>query len=75
MKHAPGSKGRRLGLFFVAMLIFGITTTLHGWSPLATYGLAAVFFLLVAILRHFIQQPVLAINGVMMNHAVSCRQA
>jgi len=35
---------RPLGLFFVAMLMFGITTTLHGLSPLATYGLGAVFF-------------------------------
>lgn len=29
----------------VAMIMFGITTTLHGLSPLATYGLGAVFFL------------------------------
>ncbi len=43
---APG--GKPLGLFPVAMVMFGITTTLHGLSPLATYGLGAVFFLSVA---------------------------
>ena len=32
----------------VAMIMFGITTTLHGLSPLATYGLGSIFFLLVA---------------------------
>jgi amino acid transporter len=31
------------------MLMFGITTTLHGLSPLATYGLGSVFFLLIAV--------------------------
>ena len=37
-----------LGLFMVTMIMFGITTTLHGLSPLATYGLGSIFFLLVA---------------------------
>lgn len=40
--------GKPLGLFMVAMIMFGITTTLHGLSPLATYGLGSVFFLSVA---------------------------
>lgn len=40
---------RPLGLFVLAMLIFGITTTLHGLSPLATYGLGALFYLLLAV--------------------------
>jgi amino acid transporter len=44
-----GRQGRRtLRLFFVVMVVFGITTTLHGLSALATYGLGAVSFLLLA---------------------------
>ena len=37
-----------LGLIMVTMIMFGITTTLHGLSPLATYGLGSIFFLLLA---------------------------
>lgn len=36
------------------MVMFGITTTLHGLSPLATYGLGAVFFLLLAVLAFLV---------------------
>jgi len=33
----PGPGGSpRLGLFLVVMLVFGIITSLHGMSPLAT---------------------------------------
>ncbi len=39
-----------LGLFMVTMIMFGITTTLHGLSPLAIYGLGSIFFLLLASL-------------------------
>ncbi len=43
------ARKRPLGLFVLAMLMFGITTTLHGLSPLATYGLGALFYLLLAV--------------------------
>ncbi|MGE9296708.1 MAG: APC family permease [Puniceicoccales bacterium] len=40
---------RKLGLWSVALIMFGITTTLHGLSPLATYGLGALFYLGLAV--------------------------
>ena len=47
--QVPGSSASRpLRTFLVVMLMFGIITSLHGMSPLATYGLGAVFFLLLA---------------------------
>ena len=51
-KETPG--GKPLGLFFVVVVMFGITTTLHGLSPLATYGLGAVFFLMAAVCFYLI---------------------
>ncbi len=53
---------RPLGLFFVAMLMFGITTTLHGLSPLATYGLGAVFFLVLAIIGFLLPAAMIAVE-------------
>lgn len=47
-KQKGASSQKPLGLFMVAMIMFGITTTLHGLSPLATYGWGSIFFLLVA---------------------------
>jgi amino acid transporter len=41
------TQSRPLRFFFVLMVMFGITTTVHGLAPLATYGLASAFFLLV----------------------------
>jgi len=35
------SGAKSLRFFFVVMVMFGITTTLHGLSPLATYGLGS----------------------------------
>jgi len=52
---APASTAKRpLGLFVAAMLMFGITTTLHGLSPLATYGLASLFFLGLSVVTFLI---------------------
>lgn len=48
------SGSRPLRFFFVLMVMFGITTTLHGLSPLATYGLGAAFFLLLAVVAFLI---------------------
>ena len=42
------------------MLIFGIITSLHGMSPLATYGLGAVFYLVVAIVLFLIPAALVA---------------
>jgi amino acid transporter len=53
-----GAKGLRF--FFVVMVMFGITTTLHGLSPLATYGLGAVFFLLLAVVAFLIPAGMVA---------------
>lgn len=62
MKSSSRTNGRPLGLFFVAMLIFGITTTLHGLSPLATYGLGSVFFLMVAIVGFLLPAGMVAVE-------------
>ncbi len=58
MTSKSGAKGLRF--FFVVMLMFGITTTLHGLSPLATYGLGAVFFLLLAVVVFLIPAGMVA---------------
>lgn len=58
MTSKSGAKGLRF--FFVVMLMFGITTTLHGLSPLATYGLGAVFFLLLAVVAFLIPAGMVA---------------
>ncbi len=42
------------------MVMFGITTTLHGLSPLATYGLGSVFFLLLAVVAFLIPAGMVA---------------
>ncbi len=42
------------------MLIFGIITSLHGMSPLATYGLGAVFYLVAAIVLFLIPAALVA---------------
>jgi glutamate:GABA antiporter len=57
-----GSAGARrpLGLFLVVMLIFGIITSLHGMSPLATYGFGAIFFLVGAIVLFLIPAALVA---------------
>ncbi len=52
--------GRPLGLFLVVMLVFGIITSLNGMSPLATYGLGAVFFLAAAIVFFLIPAGLVA---------------
>jgi amino acid transporter len=49
-----------LGMFLVVMLIFGIITSLHGMSPLATYGLGAIFFLVAAIVLFLIPAGLVA---------------
>lgn len=54
------NKLRPLRLFFVVMVMFGITTTLHGLSPLATYGLGSVFFLLLAVFAFLIPAGMVA---------------
>jgi glutamate:GABA antiporter len=56
------ASARPLGLFFVVMLMFGITTTLHGLSPLATYGLGAVFFLLLAVVGFLLPASMIAVE-------------
>jgi glutamate:GABA antiporter len=60
----PGARatgaGRPLGLFVVVMLVFGIITSLHGMSPLATYGLGAIFYLVAAILLFLIPAALVA---------------
>ena len=49
MNLPAGTESKKpLGLLMVTMIMFGITTTLHGLSPLATYGLGSIFFLLLA---------------------------
>ena len=58
MTSESGAKGLRF--FFVVMVMFGITTTLHGLSPLATYGLGAVFFLLLAVVAFLIPAGMVA---------------
>ena len=40
---------RPLGPFLLTMLVFGIITTLHGLSPLASYGLGCLFFYAIAL--------------------------
>ncbi len=67
--QSPGSKpssreppARPLGLFFSVMIIFGITTTLHGMSPLATYGLGSVFFLLLAVVGFLVPAGMVAVE-------------
>lgn len=62
--HANGARNKDhlLGLGFVVMLTFGITTTLHGLSPLATYGLGSVFFLLVAVLGFLLPAGMVAVE-------------
>ncbi len=35
---------RPIGFFLLSMLMFGVITSLHGLSPLATYGVGSVFF-------------------------------
>jgi len=55
---ASGAKSLRF--FFVVMVMFGITTTLHGLSPLATYGLGSVFFLLLAVVAFLIPAGMVA---------------
>ena len=47
-------------MFLVVMLIFGIITSLHGMSPLATYGLGAIFFLVAAIVLFLIPAGLVA---------------
>lgn len=42
------------------MLIFGIITSLHGMSPLATYGLGAIFYLVAAIVLFLIPAGLVA---------------
>ncbi len=42
------------------MLIFGIITSLHGMSPLATYGLGAIFFLVGAVVLFLIPAAMVA---------------
>lgn len=42
--------------------MFGITTTLHGLSPLATYGLGAIFFLGLAILFFLIPAGIVSVE-------------
>jgi amino acid transporter len=49
-----------LRTFLVVMLMFGIITSLHGMSPLATYGLGAVFFLLLATICFLIPAGLVA---------------
>jgi amino acid transporter len=44
----------------LVMLIFGIITSLHGMSPLATYGLGAVFYLVAAIVLFLIPAALVA---------------
>jgi amino acid transporter len=51
---------RPLGTFVVVMLIFGIITSLHGMSPLATYGLGSVFYLVAAILLFLVPAALVA---------------
>lgn len=58
-KHATPA-GRQLGLFVVTMLTFGITTTLHGLSPLATYGLGSLFYLGLAVVAFLIPAGLVA---------------
>lgn len=58
-------QGRRaaappLGMFLVVMLVFGIITSLHGMSPLATYGLGSIFFLVAAIVLFLIPAGLVA---------------
>jgi amino acid transporter len=55
-----GADTPRLGLFLVVMLVFGIITSLHGMSPLATYGLGAIFFLVAAILLFLVPAGLVA---------------
>ena len=55
-----GAARRPLGLFLVVMLIFGIITSLHGMSPLATYGLGAIFFLVGAVVLFLIPAAMVA---------------
>ncbi|MFA9400801.1 MAG: amino acid permease [Acidobacteriota bacterium] len=58
----PGRRAGRppLGMFLVVMLIFGIITSLHGMSPLATYGLGSIFFLVAAIVLFLIPAGLVA---------------
>jgi amino acid transporter len=56
----PSNRRRPLGPFVLAMLMFGITTTLHGLSPLATYGLGSLFYLLVAVVGFLIPAGLVA---------------
>ena len=58
MTAVSGAKSLRF--FFVVMVMFGITTTLHGLSPLATYGLGSVFFLLLAVVAFLIPAGMVA---------------
>ncbi len=42
------------------MLMFGIITSLHGMSPLATYGLGSIFYLLLAVIGFLIPAGLVA---------------
>lgn len=57
---SPPMARRPMGFFLVVMVMFGITTTLHGLSPLATYGLGALFYLGLAVLGFLIPAGLVA---------------
>lgn len=51
---------QRMSFFVAVMVMFGITTTLHGLSPLSTYGLGALFYLGLAVIGFLIPAGLIA---------------